>query len=582
MTDRLPVLDHDLALQRLYHFERTEPDRVVFTQPLGGGRVVTLTWRTVMDEVRRMATHLVARRLPPGSRIGLLSKNTAHWLMADFAIWMAGHVSVPLYPTLAARTVRSILEHSEASLLFVGKLDHWDELRPGIPASLPCIRLPLAPQGAWPSWDTIVNETAPLQGHLVRGADELATIVYTSGTTGEPKGVMHTFGGLAWVTRCGLQRIPLNAEARVLSYLPLAHVAERMLVEHGLLASGMHVFFAESVDTFAHDLRRARPTVFFSVPRLWVKFRQGVLQKMPQRRLSRLIGLPVVGRLVKRRILAALGLDRCVFAVGGAAPMPPDLLEWYARLGLPIAEVYGMTENGVLSHSTWPARPRPGTVGWTFDGIASRIDASTGEIQLRTPGVMRGYFKDPVLTQQAFTPDGWLRTGDCGELDGEGALRITGRIKDLFKTSKGKYVAPAPIEERLAAHPDVEACMVAGARLAQPLALVLLGEAAIARSCEPAERAALESSLQAHLEDVNRALDPHERLSCLVVTTTAWTVHNGLVTPTLKLRRNRAEALFGSHYERWAALRRPIVWDDTARRVADTPQSPRVPLRAGA
>ncbi len=553
--------DDTLALQRLYHWERTTPDRVALTQPVGGGVVRDFTWREVLDQSRRMAAHLQSLALPAGSKIAILSKNTAHWLMSDFAIWLAGHVSVPLYPTLAAGTIRQVLEHSEAQLLFVGKLDGWDAMQPGVPSGLRCIALPLAPATAYPGWDEIIARTAPLAGHPVRRADELATLMYTSGTTGMPKGVMHSFGTFAWSVQSGLKRISvLDNSARMLSYLPLSHVAERTLVEHGQLATGMQVYFAESLDTFTADLQRARPTVFFSVPRLWVKFQQGVFAKMAPAKLDRLLKIPVLRGIVRRKVLTALGLHECRFAAGGAAPMPPELLRWYARLGLDLVEVYGMTENCGISHATLPGKPRPGTVGLPYDGVQSRLDPVSGEIQMKSPGVMLGYFKAPELTQQVFTADGWLRTGDKGELDAEGNLRITGRVKDLFKTSKGKYVAPAPIEDRLVMHGAVEACCVTGANLGQPLALLMLNAAAAAQAADAAGRGALEATLAEHLRAVNEALDPHEQLVCLVVMTEAWTVENDLITPTFKVKRNRIEDLFAKNYERWTGARQAVVW----------------------
>ena len=351
-----------LALQRLYHWEATAPDRVVLTQPMGGGVVRDFTWAQLMDQSRRMAAHMQAQGIQPGDRVALMSKNTAHWLMSDFAIWLAGGVSVPLYPTLAPATITQILTHSGAKLLFVGKLDGWEGMKPGVPEGLPCISHPLSPEDAkrsYPGWDDICARTAPLAGQPVRDGDELSTIMYTSGTTGMPKGVMHSFATFAWGVEAGLKRLPMvNQDSRMLSYLPLAHVAERTLVEHGLLATGMRIFFAESLDTFTADLQRARPTAFFSVPRLWVKFRQGVNAKMPQAKLERLLKIPILRGIVKKKILSALGLDQCQFAAGGAAPMPPDLLRWYATLGLEVVEVYGMTENCGISHATLPGRPR--------------------------------------------------------------------------------------------------------------------------------------------------------------------------------------------------------------------------------
>lgn len=554
------VPDDALALQRLYHWERTRPDCIAMTQPLGGGAVRDYTWREVVDESRRMASHLRSLGFPPGSTIALLSKNTAHWLMADFAIWMAGYVSVPLYPTLAAGSVRQILEHSEARLLFVGKLDEWPSMRAGVPDGLPCIALPLAPATGCAQWEEIVARTLPLEGNPLRDGDELATIMYTSGTTGMPKGVMHSFATLAWSVGALRKRLRVEADSRALSYLPLSHIAERTAVEHGQLASGMRVYFAESLATFAADLQRAQPTVFFSVPRLWVKFQQGVLAKMPARKLDRLLGIPIVRGIVGRKVLRALGLQHAEFAAGGAAPMPAELLRWYARLGLELLEVYGMTENGGVSHCTLPGRLRPGTVGIPYEGVQSRIDPATGEVQMKSRGVMLGYFRNPEQTAQALTPDGWLRSGDKGELDAEGNLRIVGRVKDLFKTSKGKYVTPAPIEDRLVTHTAIEACCVTGASLGQPVALVMLNAEAVQRVADDAQRRQLEESLASHLRAINSALDPHEQLDCLVIVTEAWTVENDLVTPTFKVKRNRIEAVYQRYFAGWVEQRRAVVW----------------------
>ncbi len=562
------VADDRLALQRLYFWEKTAPNRVALTQPTGGGSVRDYTWGEVLDQSRRMAAHLQSLGLRPGDRIAIFSKNTAHWMMSDFAIWLSGGVSVPLYPTLAPDTIRQILEHSESKLLFIGKLDRWEHMKAGVPRGLPCISHPLSPEEAkksCPHWDEIAAGSAPLAGEPVRPGEELSTIIYTSGTTGTPKGVMHCFAAFAWVVQTAIRRIPLNGGTRMLSYLPLAHVVERALIEFGQLESGMHVYFAETLQTFTEDLRRARPTVFFSVPRLWVKFQQGVLARMPDARLERLLKIPVVKGLVSRRILGALGLDRCAFAVGGAAPMPPELLHWYSRLGLNIGEGYGMTENLAASHLAVPGLQAFGTVGLPYDGVQCRLDPSSGEIQVKSPANMLGYYKQPELTRLAFTDDGWLRTGDKGVLDAAGNLKITGRVKDLFKTSKGKYVAPAPIEDKLVMHAAVEACCVTGANLGQPIGLMMLNDNALKKIADPDGRSELEASLAEHLNEINAALDPHERLGCLVVMTDAWTVDNDLITPTLKVKRNRIEDLFAKNYETWSRMGKVVVWHDTSR-----------------
>jgi long-chain acyl-CoA synthetase len=384
--------------------------------------------------------------------------------------------------------------------------------------------------------------------------------MYTSGTTGMPKGVMHSFGTFAWSITSGLKRVPLDKRACMLSYLPLSHVAERMVVEHGLLATGMHVFFAESLETFVSDMQRARPTVFFSVPRLWVKFQQGVQAKMPPEKLAMLLKIPILRGIVRKKVLAGLGLDQVHSAAGGAAPMPPSVLDWYRSLGLDIVEVYGMTENCGLSHSTVPGKPRPGTVGTTYEGVQCRIDPGNGEIQVKGECVMLGYYKEPEVTAATFTDDGWLKTGDKGAIDSAGNLRITGRVKDLFKTGKGKYVAPAPIEDKLATHPAIEACCVTGANLGQPLALLMLNPEAAAKARDAAGRSALEASLAEHLKAGERAARPARADGMPGGDRRPWSVENDILTPTMKVKRNKIEDLFAQNYERWATARKKVVW----------------------
>jgi long-chain acyl-CoA synthetase len=552
-----------LALQRLYLWEKTAPARIALTQPMGNAVVIDFTWSQVVDQVRRMAAHLQAQGWEPGSKVAILSKNCAWWLMSDLAIWMAGYVSVPLYPTLAADTVRQILTHSEARACFIGKLDGWAGMKPGVPQGLPCISYPLSPLDAirsYEGWDEICARNQPLAGEPVRDADELATLIYTSGTTGKPKGVMHSFGNFAWALDSGIRRIPMSEADRMLSYLPLAHVVERVLVEHGWLRTGMRLYFAESLETFTADIQRAHPTIFFSVPRLWVKFQHGVHHKMPPAKLNRLLAIPLIGAIVRRKVRKALGLDQCRIAAGGAAPMPVSLLNWYRGLGLPINEGYGLTENLAVSHLTVPGSDQTGTVGPPYEGVEARIDAETGEIQMRSPAVMQGYYKEPAQTRDTFTADGWLRTGDKGRIDPQGNLHITGRVKDLFKTSKGKYVAPAPIEDKLVMHEAVEACVVTGANLGQPLGIVMLNAETVTRVSDPVARSELEASLAQHLKDVNATLDPHEQLDCVVVETTAWTVDNDLITPTFKVKRNRIEELYSAQYEVWESSRRKVIW----------------------
>ncbi|HAU58037.1 MAG TPA: AMP-binding acetyl-CoA synthetase, partial [Comamonadaceae bacterium] len=256
----------------------------------------------------------------------------------------------------------------------------------------------------------------------------------------------------------------------------------------------------------------------------------------------------------------ALGLDQCRIAAGGAAPMPLALLQWYSKLGIDINEGYGMTENLAVSHITVPGQNQQGSVGPAYEGVDHRIDPQSGEIQMRSPAVMLGYYKEPEQSRESFTADGWLRTGDKGHIDAQGNLHITGRVKDLFKTGKGKYVAPAPIEDKLGTHEAVEACVVTGANLGQPLGIVMLNADAVAQAANAGQRAQLETSLTQHLKTVNATLDPHEQLQCIVVVTTPWTVENDLITPTFKVKRNRIEDIYAANYERWEVSGKKIIW----------------------
>jgi long-chain acyl-CoA synthetase len=363
-----------------------------------------------------------------------------------------------------------VLEHSEVSLLFVGKLYAWEQQRDAVPAGLPCIALPLSPATACATWDAIVAHTPPLAGRPQRGADELALLLYTSGSTGQPKGVMQSFRSITAVAegiaKRHVDRYGPDLPLRVLSYLPLAHCYERAWVECFSFVRGTaQVFFTEALPTFMDDMRRAKPTLFFSVPRLWTKFRQSVLAQMPAAQLDAMLENPAMAAAVGKKVLSGLGLEHVVVAGSGSAPLPVELLVWYRKLGLNLIEGYSMTEDFGYSHCTRPGEERPGYVGQPLDDVQARV-AEDGEILIKSPGSMRGYYKQPDLNAKAFTTEGFFHTGDLGEYDGEGRLKLTGRKKELFKTAKGEYVAPAPIENRLNAHAMVELLSAPQASLA--------------------------------------------------------------------------------------------------------------------
>ncbi|MNF43499.1 Long-chain-fatty-acid--CoA ligase FadD15 [compost metagenome] len=549
-----------LPLEMFFERETRHPNKRYLVQPLGGGQVEELSWSEVGEQARRAASWLRGRDLPQGSRVAIISKNCAHWVISDLAIWMAGHVSVPLYPNLTADSARQVLEHSESALAFIGKLDDWPAMAGGVPQGVATIALPIHPEGEFDySWADL-QASSPIRDTPEGAPDQLATIIYTSGTTGTPKGVMHNFSNFAFAANHGMDLFGTGEDDRLLSYLPLCHVAERMFVEMASIYAGQTVFFAESLDTFLDDLRRARPTAIFGVPRIWTKFQMGVYAKMPAQKLDRLLRLPIIGRMVGRKVLAGLGLDAVRYALCGAAPVPGALLDWYKRLGLDVLEVYGMTENCGYSHVCRSGKQKPGWIGQNSPGVEVRI-SEEGEVLVRSGATMQGYFKDLEKTAETITADGYLRTGDKGEQDADGNLRLTGRIKEIFKTSKGKYVAPAPIENRLAVHPRIEQVCVVGDGLPQPMALCVLSEVG-RREAANSARSELEVSLRSLLEEVNGDLDKHERLQGLVLVKEVWAVDNGFLTPTLKIKRNMVEDAYGKRFPEWLERREAVVWHE--------------------
>ena len=549
-----------LILDYIYEKEAAHPDRVYLTQPVGGGRTVDYTWRQVCDEARRMAAHLQAMGLQPGDRVAMLSKNCAHFFLAELAIWMGGFTTVAIFPTEKADTIAYILEHSEAKAIFIGKLDAgWEAQLPGIPEAMPRITFPLAPKVPGAAWDDVVAKVAPLDGRPARKAEDLALLLYTSGSTGTPKGVMHDFGHITAAAEGIVRGIDFSPEDRALSYLPLAHVFERAYIECASFVAGGHIFFAEALDTFVADIQRARPTIFISVPRLWLKFQQGVFAKMPAQKLDRLLRIPLLNRLIGKKVLKGLGLDQVRLAGSGSAPIPAELIAWYRRLGLNLLEGYAMSEDFAYSHLSTATHKLPGYVGLPYDDVQVRI-SEEGEVLIKSPGCMVGYYKLPELTAESFTADGFFRTGDRGERRPDGLLRITGRVKELFKTAKGKYVAPAPIENFINEHEAIELSCVSGVGQPAAYAMVVLAEHLRPKMTDPAVRMELEKTLTEWLATVNRHVAEYERLQMFVVAAQPWTIESETLTPTMKIKRSRIEAMAAPHLESWYGAGTPVVW----------------------
>ncbi|MDT8409043.1 MAG: AMP-binding protein [Wenzhouxiangellaceae bacterium] len=492
------------------------------------------TWSQAVDEALRMAASLQRLGLKPGDRVAIISKNCAHWVIADMALILSGLVSVPIFPTANARTIAQVLEHSDAGACFVGKLEHPDQQLPGIDDSILSIAMPYPKAAGKFQWADLVAEPADdFKPHPVAETD-LATLLYTSGSTGEPKGAMHSFGNFAFVGDSLARAIGFRDGDRVLSYLPLSHCTERAYVEAGSFYGPSTLYFVETLDTFMADLAHARPTLFGSVPRLWKKFQLGVLENVPQKKLDLLLRVPLLCTLIQRKIKRGLGLDQADWFASGSAPIAPALLKWWARLGVHICEGWGMTET--FAYGTQIGRrqrPRIGTISTALPGVQLKTVADA-ELLIRCPCMMQGYYKDQELTERSFE-DGYFKTGDRAFIDDQGWISITGRVKEIFKTTKGKYIAPVPLESLLARNELIEQACVVGEHLAQPVALVQLAEHIDLDMRE------LRRQLVETLDAVNAELESHQRISQIIIIKERWTVDNELLTPTLKIRREAIE-----------------------------------------
>lgn len=538
-------------------WEKEKPDLIFLRQPVQG-HWHEWSFRKSGEEIRKIASGIQSLNLPPRSNIAILSKNCAHWLMADLAIMMAGHVSVPLYANITDASIRQILEHSESKAIFIGKLDEYEKQKAGIPSSVKKISIDFFGIKEGELLSNWITNQNPLNKISEWNPDELMTIMYTSGTTGKPKGVM--FNSSAFQHATGmimdyLARVkPLPPHPKLFSYLPLCHIAERHLTEVLGCETGASISFVESLDTFARDLSSVQPNLFFGVPRIWSRFQEKILEKLPQKKLDVYLRIPLLNSLIKKMLSKKLGLSQSVINASGAAPMPASLLIWLDRLGVEVHEIYGMTENCALSHGNQEER-RHGTVGKVMKSVDAKF-SQQGEILTKHSALMMGYYKEPVMTAEAFTSDGFLKTGDMGSLDKDGFVTITGRVKDNFKTDKGKYVSPLPMELRLSKNNDIGQVCVVGMGIPQPIALVVLSDAGKLKSKED-----LKKSLSASIAEVSATVEDYEKLKKAVVMRDDWTITNGMMTPTLKIKRNEVEKVHLPKYPTWYAMEGNVVWE---------------------
>ena len=543
-----------LPLEQFLKWEKENPDRIFLRQPVNGVWK-TWTWAQAGDNARRIAQGFYSLGLKEGDHIAILSKNCAQWIIADIAIMMAGCVSIPIYPTLSAAAIEPILIHSESKAIIIGKLDDFNSQANGIPPDM--IRISVDMYGVKEKYtvEELISKNEPLADHYSWKKEEILTIIYTSGTTGKSKGVMHTAGAFGAVITAAISSLELPMRPGLISYLPLSHIAEKVGIEMNALFTCGTISFAESLGSFAKDLAGIQPHIFFAVPRIWQKMREGILSKLSQRKLTIILSIPVVNSFFKKSLKKKMGFSRVSHFYSAAAPISVELQQWYERIGIIIYQAYGMTEDCVYSHFSGPKAHKFGTVGKVLPGVQVRI-AEDGEIRVKSEGNMKGYYKEPQMTAEAFDEENYLKTGDMGEYDNEGFLKITGRVKDQFKTDKGKYISPAPIEVKLLSNTDVEHACIVGTGVPQPIALICLSDSGKKKGKDELIRALTES-----LSLLNPSLEKFEKIEKMVIMKENWTIANNMITPSLKVKRNEIEKIHLPKYSAWYDKPGTVIWE---------------------
>ncbi|ENM5741473.1 AMP-binding protein [Vibrio metoecus] len=543
--------------EMLLRWAQERPNEVYLKQIISR-KFVEFTYADVADQALRLVSALRGLGAEPGDRIALISKNCAEWFICDLALMLGDYISVPIFPTAGSETIDYCLEHSESKILIVGKLDDNKATtqvltnRPNLLSiALP---YPSATQCQY-EYRTLLKQHQPSTERPNHFDEKVMSLVYTSGTSGLPKGAMLTYGAFTWSAQQLINHIGIEEGDRLFSYLPLAHITERVYIFGSSILGGVPTAFPESLDTFIEDVKMHRPTLFISVPRLWTLFQQRIQDKLPQKKLNILLKIPLINSLIKRKLADGLGLDQARVLGCGSAPVSPALLEWYRSVGLNITEAWGMTESFAYSTLNYPFRAdKIGTVGNAGPGIELKI-AEDEEILVRSKGLFAGYYKNDTATAESFNDDGWLHTGDIGFIDSEGYLTIQGRKKDTFKTAKGKFVAPVPIEKKLFEYSRVEMMCLIGSGLPAPILLV------IPHQFPDFDRARYERTVQKVITRMNKELESHEQIKGVLMIKDPWSIDNGILTPTLKIKRHVLEKKYHDVGQDWPKGQL-VVWEE--------------------
>src|SRR6184192_1546348 len=579
LPETVPALFQRTAAQR--------PDAPALFFKAGAGWV-PISWREYARAVNRLGNALVAEGLQPQDRVAVWSANRPEWQISDLAILHAGLVTVAIYQTLAPDQVKYLLSHSESKVLIVDERKFLDQVLQ-MRQELPALRRVILIEGDHPGLEewVISWEHALQRGdEFGRGRpgllasrwqalqpEDTASLIYTSGTTGIPKAAMLTHRNLTWTAIATLECFRGDANDRVVSYLPLAHILERVVSHLRQLCTGCQVYFCPNIDQVREVVHEVRPTYFTSVPRLWEKIYAGIRDKMDQvkgpRRLVRdwalLMGAlrtaayergkapspwvrwqwSIADRLVLRKIRETLGFDKIQVCVSGSAAVSPDMLRFFYGLGIEILEGYGLTETTAPATFNRLGEARFGTVGLPLPGVEVRI-ASDGEILVNGNNVFEGYFKDPKTTTETLV-DGWLKTGDIGELDKNGYLKITDRKKDLFKTSGGKYVAPGAMETQLRSQRGIAQAVVLGDGRPFVAALLTLDRDSREARGGP-DDPVVKRLVDEAVASVNHGLSRPEQIKKWKILDADFVIGDEL-TPSMKVKRKRIAEKYGSEIE---------------------------------
>lgn len=525
-------------LEMFYHWEQQTPDKVYLRQP---SALVwsEYTWREVGDQVRRIASFLQSKGYPAGSRIAIWSANSKDWPIVDLAIMLSGHISVPIYPGQDTESANYVFGHSETKLVFAGDFDQAANIEDALVDGMETVAMLGCKIACDTSVEEIIANYPPYSESPVPDPEDIFTIIYTSGTTGRPKGVMHMYQtpghvvpGLATAFRMD------EDDNRLFSFLPMSHAAERIIVGMSSLYTNASISFSEGLTTFGDEIRSVQPTLFFAVPRLWVKFKEGIDAKIPKAAQENLSNEQKAG------IAHQLGLGEARFILTGSAPCSQDVQGWFLDMGIVLRDAYGMTENFIHGVG-WLQDDHPisGCVGRPMDDSIEVRISDSGEIQFKSKGLMKGYYLDPEKTAEVFD-DGWYCTGDSGKFDEDGNLWVTGRVSEVFKTSKGKFIVPTRLENHFGRSPILAQFCVMGHGLDQPMLLTTLSE-----SGDTLDPETVKSELLALLEEVNAEVPPYERVGHIYVVS-EWTIENALLTPTMKLKRNQIEQTYREQIEK--------------------------------